>query len=87
MSLVGLEVSVHYRAASEKVGQPGHVRRIEHVNLQEVFPADMKSEKGYAFTNSHASNIYAFRIVCIAAKYLAESMIDTAMKAHNIRVD
>jgi hypothetical protein len=76
MALIRLQNAVHDGALVEQVGEPRHVERIEHIDLQEDLVSNTVPKKGHALDQCDVSDIDRLAVVWIAAVGGGERMVN-----------
>jgi hypothetical protein len=87
MALVRLEDLLQDSTLVEQIGQACHIGRVEKVNLQEVFVADMIAEVWNAFDETDVCDKDGFGICRVSSVGDCQSMVDGEPESCDILVD
>lgn len=76
MAFIRLDDLFHNRALPQKVCQASHVKRVQHIDFEKEFVADVITVEGDTLDQGDVSNEGDFSLVHIAAVADCESMVD-----------
>lgn len=83
VSFIGLEFLPHDDTLMKKIRQSCHNDGIEHINLEKMAVADMKTVEGYAFDESDPCNVFDVVGVLVSTVAHCKCMIDRKMETVN----
>jgi hypothetical protein len=87
MTLIWLEHLVQDCSLVQKIGETGHVHRIEHVDFQKGLVPNVVPKEGHAFDKRDVTDIKRLSIVCVAAVGVGEGMVNRGTKIEDVGVN